>query len=86
MCIFFFIYFFNFFFLTYNIVLVLPYIDMNPPWVYLCSSSQIPLPPLSPSYPSGSFIMCIFKTADFRNLDCRIFDLENISIRGILEI
>ena len=24
------------YFLLYNIVLVLPYIDMNPPWVYMC--------------------------------------------------
>ena len=31
----------------YNIVLVLPYIDMNPPWVYMCSPSWTPshLPP-----------------------------------------
>ena len=27
------------FILLYNIVLVLPYIDMNPPWVYMCSPS-----------------------------------------------
>ena len=27
------------FFLLYNIVLVLPYINMNPPWVYMCSPS-----------------------------------------------
>ena len=45
----------NFFFLLYNIVLVLPYIDMNPPWVYMCSPSWTPLPPPSPSHPSGSF-------------------------------
>ena len=32
----------------------LPYIDMNQPWVYMCSSSWTPLPPPSPSYPSGS--------------------------------
>ena len=29
----------SFFFLVYNIVLVLPYINMNPPWVYLSSQS-----------------------------------------------
>ena len=52
--------FFNFYFLLYlfsllyNIVLVLPYIDMNPPWVYICSSSWTPLLPPSPSHPSGS--------------------------------
>ena len=34
-------------FSLYNIVLVLPYIDMNPPWVYMCSPSWTPshLPP-----------------------------------------
>ena len=32
------------FFLLYNIVLVLPYIDMNLPWVYICS----PLPTFLP--------------------------------------
>ena len=43
-----------FFFLLYNIVLVLPYINMNPPWVYTCSPSWTPLPPPSPDHPSGS--------------------------------
>ena len=43
-----------FFFLLYNIVLVLPYINMNPPWVYTCSPSWSPLPPPSPYHPSGS--------------------------------
>ena len=47
------IYFIYFFFL-YNIVLVLPYINMNLPWVYTCSPSWTPLPPLSPSHSSGS--------------------------------
>ena len=42
------------FILLYNIVLVLPYIDMNLPWVYMCSPSWTPLPPPSPSHPSGS--------------------------------
>ena len=27
---------------------------MNPPWVYMCSPSWTPLPPPSPSHPSGS--------------------------------
>ena len=44
----------NLFILLYNIVLVLPYIDLNPPWVYMCSPSWTPLPPPSPSHPSGS--------------------------------
>ena len=32
----------------------LPYIDMNQPWVYICPPSWTPLPPPSPSHPSGS--------------------------------
>ena len=43
-------FFFNFYFyfiLLYNTVLVLPYINMNPPWVYICSPSWTPLPPSS---------------------------------------
>ena len=35
-------FFFNFYFyfiLLCNTVLVLPYIDMNPPWVYMCSQT-----------------------------------------------
>ena len=44
----------NLFILLYNIVLILPYIDLNPPWVYMCSPSRTPLPPPSPSHPSGS--------------------------------
>ena len=47
------IFYFNFFFLLYNIVLVLPS-NMNPPWVYTCSPSWTPLPPPSPYHPSGS--------------------------------
>ena len=31
------------FILLYNIILVLPYIDLNPPWVYMCSPSWTPL-------------------------------------------
>ena len=40
--------------LLYNIVLVLPYINMNLPQVYTCSPSWTPLPPPSPYHPSGS--------------------------------
>ena len=36
------------FILLYNTVLVLPYIDMNPPQAYMSSQSWTPLPPLSP--------------------------------------
>ena len=41
-------------YLLYSIVLVLPYIDMNPPWVYTCSPSWTAFPPPSPYHPSGS--------------------------------
>ena len=40
--------------LLYNIALVLPYINMNPPRVYTCSPSQTPLLPPSLYHPSGS--------------------------------
>ena len=42
------------FILLYNTVLVSPYIDMNPPRVYMSSQSWIPLPPLFPYHLSGS--------------------------------
>ena len=45
---------FIYLFLLYNIVLVLPYINMNPPQVNTCSQSWTPLPHPSPSHPSGS--------------------------------
>ena len=32
----------------------LTYIDMNQPWIYMCSPSRSPLPPSSPPDPSGS--------------------------------
>ena len=50
-------FFFNFYFyfiLLYNTVLLLPYIDMNLPQVYMCSQSWTPLPPPSPYHLSGS--------------------------------
>ena len=40
--------------LLYNIVLVLPYINMNPPRVYMCFQSWAPNPSPSPYHPSGS--------------------------------
>ena len=33
--------------------MILPYIDMNQPWVYVCPTILIPLPPPSPPHPSG---------------------------------
>ena len=44
----------NLFILLYNLVLVLPYFDLNPSWVYMCSPSWTPLPPPFPSQTSGS--------------------------------
>ena len=42
------------FVLFYNTVLALPYIDMNPPWVYMSSHSWTSLPPPTPYHLSGS--------------------------------
>ena len=50
-------YFFNFYFyliLLYNTLLVLPYIDMNPPRMYMSSQSCTLLPPPNPYHLSGS--------------------------------
>ena len=41
--------------MLYNIVLVLPHINMNPPWVYTCSPSWTPLLP-----PSLYYLLIIF--------------------------
>ena len=50
-----FILFFKFYFIfLYNTVLVLPYIDMNPPWVYMCSPTWTLLPPPTQYHLSGS--------------------------------
>ena len=54
-----FFFFFSFIFSSRLITLqycsgFLPYIDMNQPWIYMCSPSRSPLPPPSPSHPSGS--------------------------------
>ena len=51
-------YFFNFYFyfiLLYNTVLVLPYIDVNPPQVYMSSQSWTSFPPPTPYHLSGSY-------------------------------
>ena len=37
-------YYYYYFFLLYNVVLVLPYINMHPPQVYMCSPSWTPPP------------------------------------------
>ena len=46
--------FFFHFILLYNTVLVLPYIDMNPPRAYMSSQTWSPLPPPTPYHLSGS--------------------------------
>ena len=43
-----------YFILLYNTVLVLPYIDMNPPQVYMSSQTWTPLPPPTAYHLSGS--------------------------------
>ena len=43
-----------YYFLLYNVVLVLSYINMHPPHVYTCFPSWTPLLPPSPDHPSGS--------------------------------
>ena len=50
----FFLTFYFYFILLYNTVLVLPYIDINPPWVYMSSQSWTPLPLPTPYHLSGS--------------------------------
>ena len=42
------------FILLYNTVLILPYIDMNPPRVYMSSQTWTPLPPPTSYHPFGS--------------------------------
>ena len=52
----FYLFFFNFYFyfiLLYNTELVLPYIDMNPPRVYMSSQTWTPLPLPTPYHLSG---------------------------------
>ena len=46
--------YFYYYFLIYNSVLVLPYIDINPPRVYMSSQCWTPFPPPSPYHLSGS--------------------------------
>ena len=56
------------FFLLYNIVLVLPHINMNPPRAYTCSPSWTLQPPPSPYHPSGSS-QCTSPKDPVSNLD-----------------
>ena len=47
-------FFFFYFILLYSTALALPYINMNPPRVYMSSQSWTPLPPPTPYHLSGS--------------------------------
>ena len=53
-------FFFPLFFISWKLISLqycsgfMLYIDMNQPWIYMCSPSWTPLPPPSPSHPSGS--------------------------------
>ena len=70
--------------LLYNIVLVLPYINMNPPRVYTCSPSWTLLPPPSLYHPSGSSqctspkhpVSCIEPGLAI----CFLYDIINVSM------
>ena len=67
----FYLFFFYFYFiLLYNTVLVLPYIDMNPPRVYMSSQSWTPLLPPTPYRLSGSS-PCTSPKHPVSNLDWR---------------
>ena len=60
-------------------MLVLPYIDLNPPWVYMCSPSWTPLPPPSPYHPSGSS-QCTSPKHHVSNLDGRFISYDIIHV------
>jgi len=62
--------FFNFIFKLYNIVLVLPNIEMNPPQVYPCSPSWTLHPPPSPPLPLGR------PSAPAPSIQCRASNLD----------
>ena len=71
-------FFFNWKLITLNVVLVLPYINMNPPWVYTCSQSWTPsyLPPHTislghPSAPAPSILYPALNL-DWRFVSCMI--------------
>ena len=80
------LYFFKFYFIfkLYNIVLVLPYIEMNPPQAYRYSPSWTLHPPPSPYHPSGSSqctspkhpVSCI----ESGLATCFIYDIIHISM------
>ena len=72
------------FILLYNIVLVLPYIDLNPPWVYVCFPSWTPLPtpyPIPLGHPSAPASSILYHAS---NLDWPSFNFVKVFIEKIL--
>ena len=55
---------FFYFILLYNTVLVLPYIDMNPPRVYMFSQTWSPVPPPSPQHPCAPAPSMLYPASD----------------------
>ena len=70
------------FLLLYNVVLVLPYINMHLSQVYTCSPSWTPLPPPAPYHPSGSS-QC---TSPKHPVSCIEPGLATHFIHGILHV
>ena len=67
-----------------NIVLVLPYINMNLPWVYTCSPSWTPFPPPSLYHPSGTS-QCTSPKHSVSCIEpglaiCFIYDIIHVSV------
>ena len=65
-----------FFLFIYFILLVLPYINMNPPRVYMCSQTWTSLPPPSPYHPS-------FSTTLYSGISCKSVPL-NLILRLVI--
>ena len=65
-----FIYLFSFIFISWRLLTLqyLPYIDMNQPWIYMCSPSWPPLPPPSPSH-----------KISYRKIDFFVFSFMNLN-------
>ena len=82
---FFFYYFYFYFILLYNIILVLPYIDMNPPLVYMSSQSWTPLPPaphiISLDHPCARAPSILYPVS---NMDWRFISYMIVYMKGFI--
>ena len=56
-----------YFILLYYTVLVLPFINMNPPRVYTCSQSWTPLPPFLTFFLGGQFLHIFFSRMNLKS-------------------